>query len=256
MTGSQRVVDLNADLGESFGAWRLGDDRAMLAVVTSANIACGFHAGDPLTIRRACVGAVARGVAIGAQVSYRDLAGFGRREMTVPPDELAAEVLYQLAALDGIARAEGGRVSYVKPHGALYNRAAADPEQAAAIAAAVVSFSPRLPVLTLPGSALAVAATDVRLPVVTEAFADRSYRDDGTLVPRGEPNAVLTDPVAVAARAVSMVVDGVVQTVSGVALELSPRSVCVHGDTPGAVALAAAVRAALEQAGVTLAPFA
>jgi 5-oxoprolinase (ATP-hydrolysing) subunit A len=256
MTGSQQVVDLNADLGESFGAWRLGDDRAMLAVVTSANIACGFHAGDPLTIRRACVGAVARGVAIGAQVSYRDLAGFGRREMTVPPDELAAEVLYQLAALDGIARAEGGRVSYVKPHGALYNRAAADPEQAAAIAAAVVSFSPRLAVLTLPGSALAVAATDVGLPVVTEAFADRSYRDDGTLVPRSEPNAVLTDPVTVAARAVSMVVDGVVQTASGVALELSPRSVCVHGDTPGAVTLAVAVRAALERAGVTLAPFA
>jgi 5-oxoprolinase (ATP-hydrolysing) subunit A len=251
-----RVVDLNADLGESFGTWRLGDDKALLGMVTSANIACGFHAGDPLTIRRACAGAVARGVAIGAQVSYRDLAGFGRREMSVPADELAAEVLYQIAALDGIARAEDGRVRYVKPHGALYNRAVWDPEQAAAIAAAVVAFDAGLPVLTLPGSALATAATDVRLPVVTEAFADRAYRDDGTLVPRSEHGAVITDPEVVAARAVSMVVAGTVQTASGAALELSPRSVCVHGDTPGAVALATAVRDALGQAGVTLASFA
>ena len=256
MTDPKRVVDLNADLGESFGAWRLGDDKALLDIVTSANIACGFHAGDPLTIRHACAGAVARGVAIGAQVSYRDLAGFGRREMAVPPAELAAEVLYQIAALDGIARAEGGRVRYVKPHGALYNRAVTDPEQAAAIASATVSYDPALPILTLPGSALATAATDVRLPTITEAFADRAYRDDGTLVPRGEPGAVLTEPAAVAARAVRMVVDGTVQTTSGVALEMSPRSICVHGDTPGAAVLAAAVRAALEEAGVTLAPFA
>ena len=250
------VVDLNADLAESFGAWRLGDDDALLGVVTSANVACGFHAGDPLTIRRACATAVARGVAIGAQVSYRDLAGFGRREMTVPPDELTAEVLYQIAAVDGIARAEGGQVGYVKPHGALYNRAARDPEQAAAIAAAVCAFSPRLPVLTLPGSALERALTDLMMPAVTEAFADRAYRDDGSLVPRGEPGAVISDPETVAARAVAMVVRGTVPTVSGAALEISPRSICVHGDTPGAVALARAVRAALEQAGVTLAPFA
>jgi UPF0271 protein len=250
------VVDLNADLGESFGAWRLGDDDALLAVVTSANIACGFHAGDPLTIRRACAGAVARGVTIGAQVSYRDLAGFGRREMTVPADELTAEVLYQLAALDGIARAEGGRVSYVKPHGALYHRAAADPEQAAAIAAAIVAYDPRLPLLTLPGSATEQAAIDVRVPVVIEAFADRGYRDDGTLVPRGQPGAVLTDPRLVASRVAAMVTGGSMETVTGARVQLSPRSVCVHGDTPGAVALAGAVRAALEQAGVTLAPFA
>jgi UPF0271 protein len=250
------VVDLNADLAESFGAWRLGDDDALLTIVTSANVACGFHAGDPRTIRHACATAVARGVAIGAQVSYRDLAGFGRREMTVPPDELAAEVLYQLAAVDGIARAEGGRVGYVKPHGALYNRAARDPEQAAAIASAVCAFSPRLPVLTLPGSALERAATDLMLPAVTEAFADRVYRDDGSLVPGSEPGAVLTDPETVAARAVAMVVHGTVPTVSGAALEINPRSICVHGDTPDAVALASAVRAALEWAGVTLAPFA
>jgi UPF0271 protein len=230
MTGPQRLIDLNADLGESFGAWRLGDDKALLAIVTSANIAC--------------------------QVSYRDLAGFGRREMTVPAEELAAEVLYQIAALDGVARAEGGRVRYVRPHGALYNRAVTDPEQAAAIASATVSYDPALPLLTLPGSALATAAADVRLPSVTEAFADRAYRDDGTLLPRSEPGAVLTDPAVVAARVVDMVVHGTVQTVSGAALEVSPRSICLHGDTPGAVELAAAVRAALEQAGVTLASFA
>ncbi len=256
MTEPTRCVDLNADLGESFGAWRLGDDDALLSIVTSANIACGFHAGDPLTIRRACAGAVARGVAIGAQVSYRDLPGFGRREMTVPPEELEAEILYQIAALDGVARAAGGRVSYVKPHGALYNRAARDPEQAAAIAAAVVSYDPGLPLLTLPGSATEAAAAEVRLRAVTEAFADRGYADDGSLVPRGQPGALVTDPAAVAARAVAMVTDGVVESVSGHLVEVSPRSVCVHGDTPGAVQIAAAVRAGLARAGVTLTPFA
>jgi 5-oxoprolinase (ATP-hydrolysing) subunit A len=256
MTRQSLVVDLNADLGESFGTWRLGDDEAMLAIVTSANVACGFHAGDPLTMRRVCAHAVARRVAIGAQVSYRDLAGFGRREMTVPADELSAEILYQIAALDGIARAEGGRVSYVKPHGALYNRAARDPGQAAAIAAAVVAYDPTLPLLTLPGSATEAAAAEVELRTVAEAFADRGYADDGSLVPRGQQGAMVTDPGAVAARAVAMVTEGIVETVEGHRLELAPRSVCVHGDTPGAVALAAAVRDALERAGVTLAPFA
>jgi UPF0271 protein len=252
----QRVVDLNADLGESYGAWRLGDDEALLEVVTSANIACGFHAGDPLTIRRACASAVARGVTIGAQVSYHDLAGFGRREMTVPPAELEAEVLYQVAALDGIARAEGGRVSYVKPHGALYNRAVRDPVQAAAIAAAVAAYDPSLPVLTLPGSATAAAARQAGLPVVAEAFADRAYNDDATLVKRGLPGAVLTDPDVVAARVAALVTRGTLQSAGDRELRISARSVCIHGDTPGAVRLAKAVRAALEQAGVTLSPFA
>jgi 5-oxoprolinase (ATP-hydrolysing) subunit A len=254
--GDGHVIDLNADLGESYGAWRLGDDEALLEVVTSANIACGFHAGDPLTIRRACASAVARGVAIGAQVSYQDLAGFGRREMTVPPEELAAEVLYQLAALDGIARAEGGRVSYVKPHGALYNRAARDREQAAAITAGVRSYDPALPVLSLPSSELAAAATSAGLPAVAEAFADRAYNDDATLVRRGTPGAVLTDSATVAARVTGLVIHGTVPSVSGKELRISARSVCIHGDTPGAVRLAWAVRAALEQAGVTLASFA
>ena len=249
-------MDLNADLGESFGVWRLGDDETLLTVVTSANIACGFHAGDPLTIRQACAGAVANGVTIGAQVSYRDLAGFGRREMMVPAAELTAEVLYQIAALDGVARAEGGRVSYVKPHGALYNRAVRDPEQAAAVADAISSYDARLPLLTLPGSAAAAAATEAGLAVIAEAFADRAYRDDGTLLPRGQPGAVLSDPVRVAARIVEMATMGTVESVTGNRVPLQPRSICVHGDTPGAVTLARAVRTALERAGVTVAAFA
>jgi 5-oxoprolinase (ATP-hydrolysing) subunit A len=252
----QCAVDLNADLGESYGAWRLGDDSALLSIVTSANIACGFHAGDPVTIRRACAGAVARGVSIGAQVSYHDLAGFGRREMTVPPDELTAEVLYQIAALDGIARAEGGRVSYVKPHGALYNRVVWDAGQAAAIAAAIRAYNPDLPLLTLPGSVAAIEASAAGLRVVAEAFADRAYNDDGTLVGRDQPGAVLTDPDVVAARVVSLVTGGSLQSVAGRPLRLLARSICMHGDTPGAVALGQAVRAALEAAGVQLAAFA
>ena len=199
VTAAPDVIDLNADLGESFGAWRLGDDDALLAIVTSANIACGFHAGDPLTIRRACAGAIARGVSIGAQVSYRDLAGFGRREMTVPPEELTAEVLYQIAALDGIARTEGGRVSYVKPHGALYNRCVRDAVQAAAVAEAIRAYDPALPLLTLPGGEAVKAAADAGLTVVAEAFADRAYHADGTLVPRGQPGAVISDPGRAAA---------------------------------------------------------
>jgi 5-oxoprolinase (ATP-hydrolysing) subunit A len=250
------VIDLNADLGESFGAWRLGDDEALLSLVTSANIACGFHAGDPLTIRRACAGAIARGVTIGAQVSYRDLAGFGRREMTVPADELTAEILYQIAALDGIARTEGGRVSYVKPHGALYNRAITDPVQAAAIAAAVRAYDGALPLLTLSGGEAARAATAAGLSVVVEAFADRAYQSDGTLVPRGQPGAVLTDPGVVAARAVAMATSYVVTSVTGAEIAVRSRSVCIHGDTDGAVTLARTVRRALQDAGVRVAPFA
>ena len=255
LTGGASSIDLNADLGEGFGAWRLGDDEALLAIVTSANIACGFHAGDPLTLRRCCAGAVARGVAIGAQVSYRDLAGFGRREMDVPPDELTAEVLYQIAALDGIARAEGGRVRYVKPHGALYNRIARDPVQAKAVAAAVAAYDPSLPLLSLPGSAAARAAAGAGLPVAAEAFADRAYTREGTLVSRREPGSVLTNPDEVAERALVMVTRGTVMSADGHTVPVRAESICVHGDTPGAVELARAVRKALETAGVRLAAF-
>jgi len=248
-----RTMDLNADLGEGFGVWRLGDDSALMSVVTSANIACGFHAGDPLIIRLTCRAAVAHGVAIGAQVSYRDLAGFGRRAMDVPFDELAAEILYQLSALDGIARSCGGRVSYVKPHGALYNRVVRDREQAAAVAEAVLSFDPSLPVLTLPGSVL--AEIDDELRVVAECYADRAYTPEGTLVPRRSPVAVVTDPQEVAERAVRMAVAGEVEAIDGTVVPVSARSICVHGDTPGAVELATSVRGALSDAGVQIIPF-
>ncbi|HEX2314440.1 MAG TPA: 5-oxoprolinase subunit PxpA [Thermomonospora sp.] len=248
------VIDINADLGEGFGMWTLGDDAALLGIVTSANVACGFHAGDPLIMRRVCEDAVARGVTVGAQVSYRDLAGFGRREMDVAPEELSAEVLYQIAALDGIARTAGGRVAYVKPHGALYNRIARDPVQARAVVEAVEAYDPSLPLLTLPRSAVHEVAG--RLTVVAECYADRAYTPEGALVSRRLPGAVLHDAATVAERAVRMAVDGVVTAVDGTDVPVAARSICVHGDTPGAVGLATAVRDALTAAGVDVRPFA
>jgi 5-oxoprolinase (ATP-hydrolysing) subunit A len=250
------VIDLNADLGESFGTWTLGDDAALMGIITSANIACGFHAGDPLTLRRACAMAVSSGVTIGAQVSYRDLAGFGRREMDVPAEELTAEVLYQIAALDGIARTEGSAVRYVKPHGALYHRVRRDPVQAAALIEAIRAYNPALPLLTqLHGQADEIAGI-AGLTVISEAFADRGYNSDGTLVSRGQPGAVRTDPAEVTARAVSMVTRGTVRAADGQDVPVTARSLCIHGDTAGAVTLARAVRAGLEQAGVAITAFA
>jgi len=193
-------LDLNSDLGEGYGRWALGDDAAMLEVVTSANIACGFHAGDPATIDRTVRTAVERGVAVGAQVSYPDLVGFGRREIDVPPDELTADVLYQLGALEAFARAAGSRVRYVKPHGALYNRIARDPVQAAAVVEAIRRYDPALPLLTLPGSVAVEAAREAGIPTVGEGFADRAYTAEGRLVSRREPGAVLHDPERVAAQ--------------------------------------------------------
>lgn len=228
----------------------------MMALITSANVACGFHAGDPLTLRRACALAAARGVTIGAQVSYRDLAGFGRREMDVPPPELAAEILYQIAALDGIARTEGSMVRYVKPHGALYHRVIRDPRQAEALVSALRAYNPTLTLLTNPAGQAAAIAGASGTPVVSEAYADRAYRPDGSLVPRGEAGAVLTDPVLVAERAVTIVTTGTVIAADGTPVAVQAHSLCIHGDTAGAVTLARAVRQALEQAGVRLAPFA
>ena len=250
-----RTVDLNADLGEGFGIWRLGDDEALLDVVTSANVACGFHAGDPSTMQRICRLAAGRGVAIGAQVGYRDLAGFGRRRIDIDPAELTADVLYQLGALDGFARAAGARVRYVKPHGALYNTAADDPDQAGAVVAAVAAYDPSLPLLGLPGSALAAAAGAAGVPFVAEGFADRAYTPEGRLVPRSVEGSVRHDPAEVVAQAVRMVRDRSVLATDGSVVGLSVSSVCVHGDTPGAVALARAVRAALAEI-ADLAPFA
>lgn len=255
-SGTAPVTDLNADLGEGFGRWTLTDDEALLSVVTSANVACGFHAGDPSIMRRVCELAAGRGVRIGAQVSYRDLAGFGRRSMDVPAGELADEVAYQIGALEVFARAAGSRVSYVKPHGALYNRTVHDAGQAAAVVAGVVTAGGALPVLGLPGSLLLAAAADAGLAPVPEAFADRAYTPAGTLVPRTEPEAVVHDPDAVVARAVRMAAARTVVAADGSEVAVAARSLCLHGDTPGAAGLARRVRTALEAAGVRVEAFA
>ena len=251
-----RSVDLNADLGEGFGRWRLGDDDALLDIVTSANVACGFHAGDPATMHRICRAALTRGVAVGAQVGYRDLAGFGRRRIDYDPDDLRDDVLYQIGALAGFCRAAGGRVGYLKPHGALYNTAAVDEGQASAVVDAVRAYDPELPILCQPGSVLARAAAAAGLTVVGEGFADRAYRSDGTLVPRTAAGAVIDEPEAVARRAVRMAVDRVIEAIDGRPVPCPVASICVHGDTPGAVELAALVRTALRDAGLAVRPFA
>ncbi|MCS0639557.1 LamB/YcsF family protein [Streptomyces sp. LP05-1] len=248
-------IDLNADLGEGFGRWRLTDDAGLLSVVTSANVACGFHAGDPATMRRVCALAAERGVRIGAQVSYRDLAGFGRRAMDVPPDELAAEVAYQIGALQVFARAAGSRVAYVKPHGALYNRTVHDEEQARAVVEGVLLCGEPLPLLGLPGSRLHAAAGAAGLPVVAEAFADRAYTPEGTLVPRREEGAVLTDLAAVVDRAVGLARNGTVTARDGRPVAVRARSLCLHGDTDGALELARRVRARLAEEGVRVEAF-
>jgi UPF0271 protein len=250
---TELTVDLNADLGEGFGRWSLGDDAALLQVVSSANVACGFHAGDPSIMRQVCAVAAERGVAIGAHVSYRDLAGFGRRYLAVPPAELTADVLYQIGALQGIARTVGGRVGYVKAHGALYNRAHGDPEHAAALIEAVGQVG--LPVLCQPGSETERLAGVGGVPVVREAFADRGYQASGELLPRGSDGALLQDPAEIAERAVRMVRSGEVQALDGQRVELAVQSLCVHGDGLNAVAVASAIRAALGAAGITVRPF-
>jgi len=248
-------IDLNSDLGESYGVWTLGDDEAMLDVVSSANVACGFHAGDPSTLRRVCMAAAERGVKIGAQVSYPDLMGFGRRHIDVDPAELRDIVLYQLGALDGFAQVAGTGVAYVKPHGALYHATVAHTGQASAVVDAAREYDPSLAVLGAPGSALLRAADTAGLEAVAEAFADRAYLADGRLVPRSEPGSVLTEPAEVAARAVRLAVEREVLAIDGTVVKVAARSICIHGDTPGSVELAHAVRAGLEVAGVGIQAF-
>jgi UPF0271 protein len=250
------TLDLNSDLGESFGRWVLGDDEAVLGLVTSANVASGFHAGDPTTLRRTCAAAAARGVVVGAQVGYRDLAGFGRRFIDVAPDELADDVVYQIGALDGMCLVAGTAVRYVKPHGALYNAIVHHEEQAAAVVAAVRDYSTDLPVLGLPGSAFLRAAEKAGLRAVPEFFVDRAYTREGTLVSRREAGAVLHDPDDVSARVLRLVTDGVVTAIDGSDVAVRAESACVHGDSPRAVDMARAVRSGLEKAGVVLEPFA
>ena len=248
------VIDLNSDLGEGFGAWSMGDDAALLDIVTSANIACGFHAGDPSIMRRTCELAVAHSVRIGAHISYRDLAGFGRRAMAVTPDELTAESLYQMGALDAFARAAGDRVRYVKPHGALYHSAAADREVADAVVAALVSFG-GASLLGPADSELARSAAAAEIPFHAEGFADRAYTPQARLVPRGQPGAVLGAEAALA-QAVSIAVDGRASTVDGAQVGVQVRSLCVHGDSPDAVRMARSIRQALVDKGVRLRSFA
>lgn len=249
------AVDLNSDLGESYGAWSLGDDEAMLELVTSANVACGYHAGDPSTLRSVCTAATARGVRIGAQVSYPDLVGFGRRHLAMAPDELRDAVLYQLGALDAFAQVAGTELAYVKPHGALYHACIDDPASAGAVVGAVREYDPSMAVLGLPDSELLRVADAAGLEPVAEAFADRAYQPDGTLVPRRHPDSVLTDPTDVAARAVRLVERHEIVAADGSVITVRARSICIHGDTPGAVALATAVREALERAGIAIHPF-
>jgi 5-oxoprolinase (ATP-hydrolysing) subunit A len=248
-------IDLNADLGEGFGVWRLGDDDAMLGIVSSANVACGFHAGDPAGLLSVCRLAAERGVRIGAQVSYRDLAGFGRRFIDVTPEDLLADVVYQIGALHGLAQAAGSGVSYVKPHGALYNTIVTNGEQAAAVAEAVQTVDPGLPVLGLAGSSFFTEAGRRGLRTVAEAFADRAYQPDGQLVSRREPGAVLDDAAAIAERVLTMVTTGTVTAADGSTVTISVESVCVHGDSPGAVQIATAVRERLTAEGIDLKAF-
>lgn len=248
-------MDLNADLGEGFGVWRLGDDDAMLGIVTSANVACGFHAGDPAGLLRVCKAAADRGVRIGAQVSYRDLAGFGRRFIDATAADLHADVVYQIGALQALAQSAGSAVGYVKPHGALYNTIVTHREQAAAVAEAVRAVDATLPVLGLAGSAFFDEAAGRGLRTVAEAFADRAYRPDGQLVSRREPGAVLNDPAAVAERVAAMVTGGRATAIDGSEFAVNVESVCVHGDSPGAARIAAAVADRLSADGVELRAF-
>ncbi|HEU0196499.1 MAG TPA: 5-oxoprolinase subunit PxpA [Nevskiaceae bacterium] len=246
------TLDLNCDLGESFGAWTLGDDAGVLPHVSSANIACGFHAGDPQTMRHSVALCLTNGVAIGAQPGWPDLVGFGRRTLAASPAETYALVLYQISALAGFARAAGSHLAHVKPHGALYNQAARDPALADAIARAVADFDPRLVLFGLAGSALITAGQRAGLVVAREAFADRRYLDDGSLQSRREPGAVLEDVDAAVVQAVSIAAGGEVTTATGATLRIAADTLCVHGDRPQAARFAQALRQALEQHGMAV----
>ncbi|HVH01485.1 MAG TPA: 5-oxoprolinase subunit PxpA [Amaricoccus sp.] len=249
-------MDINSDLGEGYGAWTMGDDAAMLAIVSSANVACGFHAGDPQSILGTLREAAARGVAVGAHVSYPDRVGFGRRRMNVAPGELTADVIYQIGALRGLATAAGTSVRYVKPHGALYNTIAADAAQADAVIAAIRAVDPTLILMGLAGAPVLGRARAAGLRVVAEAFADRAYTASGALVSRREPGAVLHDPELAAARMLRLATEGTIEAADGSVLRLEAQSICVHGDSPAAVAMARSIRARFEAEGVAIRPFA
>jgi UPF0271 protein len=247
-------IDLNSDLGESFGPWKMGADEGLMTSITSANVACGFHAGDPTVMRRTIALAKAHGVAVGAHPGFPDLAGFGRREMHLTAAEVEDLVLYQVAAIAGVAAAEGVRLQHVKAHGALYNMAARDAALAAAIARAVAAFDRTLIFFGLPHSPLLHEAEKLGLAVAAEVFADRTYEPDGSLTSRRQPGSVIHDPAHVADRAVEMVTTGRVKTTRGTEIPLHADTICLHGDTPGSAELAQRVRNALQASGVTVAP--
>ncbi len=248
-------MDLNSDLGESYGAWQMGDDAAMLEIVTSANIACGFHAGDPSGILRTVQAAAARGVCIGAHVGYPDRVGFGRRAMQIAPDDLTADVIYQIGALQGLARAAGTSVRYVKPHGALYNAIAHDLAQADAVIAAIRAVDPTLALMALAGSPLVAHARAAGVSVICEAFADRAYQADGQLVSRSKAGAVLHESEEIAARMLAMARDGLITAITGERITIEAQSICIHGDSPDAVAIARQVAATLRGGGIALQSF-
>ena len=246
-------IDINCDMGESFGHYRIGADEEMMRYITSANIACGFHAGDPLVMARTVASAVKHGVGIGAHPGYLDLRGFGRRRVDLPAEEIEADVLYQIGALDAFARASGTRVTHVKAHGALYNASEVDPKVATAIARAVRRYDPNLVIVCLATSRVAVEAAQAEgLRVAREAFADRNYNADGTLRSRREPDAVIKDPALAAERAVRMARDGVIVAYDGTEVPVRADTLCIHGDEPTAPAVAQAVRSALAAAGVAI----
>ncbi|EJW13532.1 Lactam utilization protein LamB [Rhodovulum sp. PH10] len=247
-------IDLNADVAEGFGAWDIGHDAELMEIVTSANVACGFHAGDPVTMQRLCRLAAAAGVAIGAHPGFNDLWGFGRRRIEMKPADIEPMVAYQIGALQAIAHGVGRPVTHVKAHGALYNMAAVDPAYATAIARAVKAVDPALVFVGLAGSALIRAGEEQGLRVAREAFADRRYQDDGTLAPRAMPGAVLTEPEAVGRQAVGIVLEGAVTSVGGRRVAVAADTLCIHGDEPTSVTVARATRAALEAAGIVVAP--
>jgi UPF0271 protein len=248
-------IDLNADLGERYDAWRPGDDEAVLDVVTTAHIACGFHSGDPEVMAETVAAAASRGVAIGAHPGYPDREGFGRRAMARSAGQIRTDLLYQVGALDGIARAAGARVRSVKPHGALYNRIAVDGDAAAAVAQAILDLDPDLWLVVPAGSLAATVARAAGVRTAEEAFCDRGYAADGTLAGRGSPGALVGDAAEAAARALRLVRDHEVSALDGTTLRLTPATLCVHGDTPGAAAMARRVRDELERAGVSVEPF-
>lgn len=248
------TIDLNSDLGESFGDWKMGMDEDVMASISSSNVACGWHAGDPVVMTKTVRSARAAGVAVGAHPGYPDLMGFGRRNMTCTPDELYAYTLYQAGALAAVCRSEGLELQHVKPHGAMYNQAAKDPKMAEAIVRAVRALGGGVMLMGLANSAFEAAAAEAGVPFAAEAFVDRGYMPDGSLVPRSQPGAFIHDPQEAAARMVRLVKEGVVAAADGSELRLKAHSICVHGDNPDAVAMARMVRTALEKEGIAVKP--